>query len=164
MKFFFLASAAFAAVALTACGKGDPDAVKAGGVEWMTVSVTEKADSSWCPDDNEENCEKLGRLYSRDAALKVCPAGWRLPTDEEWGALSAAAAIDDSLRAKFPAPPTGYRSNNGTFSGASGYAYFWTATEYVAYDAPTGILRFSRTYHPDEDYKGYGFSVRCVKK
>jgi hypothetical protein len=163
MKSFFLALILFAPIVLTACGKSDPKTTKVGGVEWMTVSVNEVVDSSWCLDSNEENCEKLGRLYSHDAALKICPAGWRLPTDEEWGALSAAATIDDSLRAKFPAPPTGYRLNNGTFSGASGYAYFWTMTEYVAYDAPTGILRFSRTYHPDEDYHGYGFSVRCVR-
>lgn len=34
-----------------------------------------------------ENLEKYGVLYNWPAAEKACPAGWHLPTDEEWNQL-----------------------------------------------------------------------------
>jgi len=31
-----------------------------------------------------ENCQKYGRLYDYNEALKACPKGWHLPSDNEW--------------------------------------------------------------------------------
>ncbi len=31
----------------------------------------------------------LGRLYTREAAQKACPDGWRLPGDEEWWTMAS---------------------------------------------------------------------------
>jgi len=45
------------------------------------------ANGSVCHGDKESNCDKYGRLYNWDAAMKACPAGWRLPTVDEWGEL-----------------------------------------------------------------------------
>lgn len=42
----------------------------------------------WCYYDNNENYSKTyGVLYQWEAAIKACPAGWHLPTDEEWTQL-----------------------------------------------------------------------------
>lgn len=42
----------------------------------------------YCPDNNPKNVEKYGYLYNWEAALRVCPKGWHLPTDEEWTQLT----------------------------------------------------------------------------
>ena len=42
---------------------------------------------SRCYQDKPENCAKYGRLYTWDVAMSVCPKGWHLPTNEEWGEL-----------------------------------------------------------------------------
>ena len=34
-----------------------------------------------------ENCQKYGRLYDWDEAIKACPKGWHLPTPQEWQTL-----------------------------------------------------------------------------
>jgi uncharacterized protein (TIGR02145 family) len=33
------------------------------------------------------DCDKYGRLYDWETAMKVCPKGWHLPTNEEWETL-----------------------------------------------------------------------------
>jgi uncharacterized protein (TIGR02145 family) len=35
----------------------------------------------------QANCSKYGRLYTWDAAMKACPAGWHAPTFAEWYTL-----------------------------------------------------------------------------
>ena len=39
--------------------------------------------------DNEvqANCAKYGRLYNWETAMKVCPKGWHLPSNEDWEKL-----------------------------------------------------------------------------
>jgi len=34
-----------------------------------------------------DNCNKYGRLYDWNEAMKACPNGWNLPSDEEWQTL-----------------------------------------------------------------------------
>jgi len=42
---------------------------------------------SYCYGDVLINCEKYGRLYHYDAAMKVCPLGWHLPDTSEYNSL-----------------------------------------------------------------------------
>ena len=42
----------------------------------------------YCPDDEPKNMEKYGYLYNFEAAKRVCPKGWHLPTGEEWSQLT----------------------------------------------------------------------------
>ncbi len=70
---------------------------------WMKENLNYAADERWCFDDDVEWCELYGGLYSWDGAMAgtpssntipsgvqgVCPAGWHLPGDAEWGALHA---------------------------------------------------------------------------
>ena len=57
------------------------------GKTWMAENLKYKTDSSVCYNHDEQMCEKYGRLYSGEDALKTCPAGWHLPSKEEWGQL-----------------------------------------------------------------------------
>lgn len=56
----------------------------ADGKKWMSQNLNYETTDSWCAYDKESNCEKYGRLYTWSVAQKVCPRGWRLPSDEEW--------------------------------------------------------------------------------
>lgn len=58
---------------------------KIGNLTWMKENLRfDVPNASWCFDDNEENCADLGRLYTFQAALKACPNGWRLPSENDW--------------------------------------------------------------------------------
>lgn len=80
---------------------------------WMAENLrtTTGIDSSWCFNDEPENCETYGRLYTwatamginekyqTQSALKdgvisdtsynqgICPKGWHIPSDAEWQTL-----------------------------------------------------------------------------
>ncbi len=67
---------------------------KVGNLTWMKENLRfDVPDDSWCFDDDEENCAELGRLYTFQAALKACPVGWRLPTDNDWLDLEKALGM-----------------------------------------------------------------------
>jgi uncharacterized protein (TIGR02145 family) len=73
-----------------------------GGQVWMAENLNyfdiEGAASSvkndWCYWDKPENCESAGRLYTWKVAQRICPEGWRLPTNEDWRALLTAVGAD----------------------------------------------------------------------
>jgi len=73
-----------------------------GGQVWMAENLNyfdiEGAASSvkndWCYWDKPENCESAGRLYTWKVAQRICPEGWRLPTNEDWTALLSAVGAD----------------------------------------------------------------------
>jgi uncharacterized protein (TIGR02145 family) len=44
-------------------------------------------DTSWCYNDSDFYCDEYGRLYDWETAKTVCPAGWHLPSREEWDSL-----------------------------------------------------------------------------
>ncbi|HRH43732.1 MAG TPA: FISUMP domain-containing protein [Pyrinomonadaceae bacterium] len=58
---------------------------KIGNLTWMKENLRFNVpNASWCFDNDDENCAELGRLYTFQAALKACPYGWRLPSDNDW--------------------------------------------------------------------------------
>ncbi|GAB5525056.1 MAG: fibrobacter succinogenes major paralogous domain-containing protein [Roseivirga sp.] len=69
--------------------------IKVGGQWWMSENLNFKSDSSWVYDNAEENSEKYGRLYNWASAMTGCPAGWHLPTDEEWMALEIRLGMNE---------------------------------------------------------------------
>jgi uncharacterized protein (TIGR02145 family) len=46
--------------------------------------------------ENDTYAEKYGLLYTYQAAQKVAPEGWRVPTDEDWQMLEKKLGIPDS--------------------------------------------------------------------
>ena len=120
------------ALLLAACLKDDVkpsngiEFVRIGEQVWMAKNMDTDVSGSFCYKGDSLNCKKYGRLYTWDAAQKVCPDGWRLPTENDFRQLreyargadekNIASVLKspewDSLGRKngFNALPGGYRS------------------------------------------------------
>ena len=155
--------------------------VTIGTQTWMAENLNYEIDGSYCYDGVDSNCTKYGRLYTWTVALESCPAGWHLPSKEEFEIL--LAEIGDSLAGKmlkskdgwdndgtgtyaygFTALPAGYWNYAGGYYYEGRDAYFWSSTgapgEYAIHmDLFCNNKNALLTYL----YKRYGFSVRCVK-
>jgi len=138
--------------------------------------------SSFCPEGDSRKCKEYGRLYTWEAAQVACPAGWRLPTRDDFNGLVAAAGAasvagkvlkstsgwfkkgNGSDDLEFAALPAGYKGDR--FDGIGGYAYFWSAT--ADGDEPAFayylFLDFSSDAAELKSFdKNSARSVRCVK-
>jgi TolB-like protein len=61
-----------------------------GGNRYMVENLNYKKGKSWCYGNNNSNCDKYGRLYDWKTAKTVCPAGFHLPSRQEWNNLVTA--------------------------------------------------------------------------
>ncbi len=175
--------------------------VRYGDTEWMTSNLKFKVDSSYIYQDynarddeeSEENLEKYGRLYSYRSALKACPDGWRIPTDEDWQKLEQYLGMSSSesngldwrgniarnmLTLKGDTCDLGLRLGGyyteHTIMGTSGfrfmgvYAFYWTSTRDNSKD---GLYYYYRklTYAQNSVYRQsmepeqQYLNVRCVR-
>jgi len=143
----------------------------------------------YCYNDDLANCNTYGGLYQWNEAMQyvtsqgtkgICPTGWHVPTLNELMTLgSTVAGNANALKAVeqgtgngagtntsgFTALLAGDRFFAGDFESFGEEAFFWSSSEYDALNASHMDL-----YNDDnliyiglDDYKEYGFSVRCVK-
>ena len=61
--------------------------VKIADREWFADNLNLNVPNSYCYAEDENNCMAYGRLYTWEAAIQACPAGYRLPTDEDFESL-----------------------------------------------------------------------------
>jgi uncharacterized protein (TIGR02145 family) len=163
---------------------GTPIPLVTGDKEWGAL----KAPAYCWFNNNIENREEYGALYNYYAAnsKKICPAGWHVPSNEEWTTLVAVLGDEATAGNKlkeagmdhwnnalvavtneydFTALPAGYRAFVGNFpADGNNYAIWWTTTEYNADKAWNRGLYFNtpRIFNGYRD-KRSGFSVRCIK-
>jgi len=149
--------------------------VKIGSQVWMAENLNYEVKLSHCQEEKSKNCQKYGRFYVWDEAVKACPPGWHLPSKWEWETLFTTAG-GQLTAGKELKSTSGWRSNgNGTdtygFSAlpADGhqygyYAMFWSSTETsstIAYHV--ALVNKHEGVGSGENDKNFGMAVRCVK-
>jgi uncharacterized protein (TIGR02145 family) len=159
--------------------------VTIGAQTWMAENLNYAAEGSKCYKDEDGNCAKYGRLYNWATAKTACPAGWHLPTDEEWTALINHIGGEETA-GKYLKSASGWNDNgNGgddygfsALPGGSGFylsgggfggfgkigemSFFWSATAAEKggywYRAMRGENEKITKYYSAQSL----FSVRCV--
>lgn len=158
-------------------------------IEWIE---TTKPAFCWY-DNNIGNKNIYGGLYNFyvfDTAFnggkKLCPAGWHVPTLDDWEILiefmggykvagsklkdldfyfDPASVSDISNSEGFSAIPGGYRSGDGTFDKIDKWSCYWTSTEYSPTSGYAMVISDNSTAITKNEKisKKLGSSVRCVK-
>ncbi len=135
--------------------------------------------TTFTPNDDSRTIAEFGRLYDWESARMVCPAGWTLPSEDDWRLLDRAVS-EGRLRLHNSTPTPGRSAprdqtafgvrfagyaSEGAFDSLFGTtAVFWTAS-------PAGLgLAWSRvvtvgqnSLRPATQHTHYGFSVRCIR-
>ena len=97
--------------------------VTIGSQTWMAENLNYAMDGSYCYAGNPANCAEFGRLYTYEAAMRACPAGWHIPTRDEWWTLA------ESFNLSIPA------------SQATGYEKWPNATDSYGFSIRPGGIR-----------------------
>jgi uncharacterized protein (TIGR02145 family) len=137
--------------------------------------------------NNSANKTAYGALYNWAAVNtgKLCPAGWHVPTDAEWGImadhLGGSAAAGGKLKESgiahwstpntgasgesgFTALPGGWRGSSGEFLNMTKQGLWWSSSSYSTTDAyRLGIDYLGSGVSRLNESGKYGLSVRCLK-
>jgi len=133
-----------------------------GGVTWMVQNLNfATSNGSWCR--NNTNCSSggtCGRLYDLSTAQVVCPAGWHLPSKQEWEAGIGYKAISVGIEEGVGAATCDFRLySNGTYSGTE-IGLWWLADgSFVYYDKNNYCFNCNMEIMRSERN---GYSVRCI--
>lgn len=159
--------------------------------QWKQAAIEGKP--AWCYYDNDlDKGKKYGKLYNWYAindSRGICPEGWHIPSDEEWGDFtrSLGGGAGDKLKSKsgweyagngsdslnFSALPAGLRYHSGSFDDIGKYAYLWTSSGkekgwFGAHGASGRYLSYRDSAIGENVIvgfrKGTGMSVRCVRR
>ena len=88
--------------------------VAIGAKNWMGENLNYAAEGSVCYGNSADNCAKYGRLYELATAKTACPAGFHLPTDEEWSTLTNEVGGSNVAGAKLKSSTGWDNDGNGT--------------------------------------------------
>ena len=168
------------------------ETVEIGNQVWFAENLNYETENSWWYDNDPDNGETYGRLYTWHDALDACPDGWHLPTDEEWKTLEMELGMSrnetDTVdyrgtdQGKQMKATSGWLSDgNGTnssgfnalagggfyhtnFQGLGLSAWWWSFTENEHSTAwGRGLLSYYETMGRGYGYKTAGHSIRCLK-
>jgi len=147
--------------------------VKIGGQTWMAENLAFNADSNcWAYYNDQNFVAKYGYLYNWETAKTVCPAGWHLPSEEEFETLikdcggnsyDACKALSQDGSSGFSARFGGWYCDYNKFYDIGKNAYFWSSTPdgdgyayilYISSDSKAHTLRHNN--------RSFGYSVRCI--
>jgi len=173
------------------CGGQTYGTVQIGDQVWMAKNLNYNVSGSKCYGNAESDCNKYGRLYDWETAKKVCPSGWHLPSDSDWGELESYVESDNGcsscagkhLKSKsgwnsngngtdtygFAALPGGHGGSDGSFKFVGSSGYWWTASEHTSNFAYSRLMDDTKeyVYYNDEyfyhDNKNLLRSVRCLQ-
>jgi len=147
----------------------------------------------YCYNDLDSNCNLYGGLYLWSEMMQytanggvqgICPTGWHLPTDGEWGVLSTFLGGDSIAGGKmketgitnwaspntgatnvsgFTALPGGMRGSAGPFYWITLSGNFWTSDQSDFLNAwVRGTNNDGKAVNRSDVGKDHGFSVRCI--
>lgn len=138
-------------------------------------------------DNDPENGDVYGRLYTWEMAMDACPPDWRLPTRSEYAMIREYLGGEYAAGGKMKLPgtdhweePNEWATNSSGFSapGSGGYmpghlefyslgesATYWTMTETIYGNAWSMALMTTngRMTIQNTTDKSLWFSVRCIK-
>lgn len=145
---------------------------------WMAENLrtTTGIDSSWCFNDEPENCETYGRLYTwatamginekyqTQSALKdgvisdtsynqgICPKGWHIPSDAEWQTLFDFVDASNGIATAGQS----LCDPNGAWKGYDDYPM---TDDYGFSAIPGGKYQYSLENNSNEGWKNFGESM-----
>jgi uncharacterized protein (TIGR02145 family) len=143
--------------------------VKIGKLTWMAENLNFETAKSWCYGNADSNCTKYGRLYTWNAAMKACPAGWKLPDTAAWNNLIRAAG--DSVAGTRLRSKTGWANyyGSGHFLSDHGRRSI-PGTDEFGFSALPGGRRDNSSYYDAFEYdftsgrwwSATEFGIRCT--
>jgi uncharacterized protein (TIGR02145 family) len=160
---------------------GDPIPEVKDAEKWSQLNS-----GAWCYYDNDSANGKIyGKLYNWFAVNEsrgLCPAGWHVPSDDEWTVLGNYLGGNEVAGGKlksttgwnapnsgatnssgFMGLPGGYR-NDGTYSTIGDLGGWWSSTESVSSLAWGRSMYYNASdVYRYNDVEHNGSSVRCVK-
>ena len=155
-----------------------------------SVATPDLEGKRWCYDDEQEQCDTYGSLYSCEISKSVCPAGWHLPTESDWQDLlnfmtRMGVDLDKGLRAKsgwynytghsnngtdvfgFTALPGGIMYEANSYGNATREAWFWYVQDCSLNEYEALYLSSEETNFVSSSISGGkitdAYSVRCIK-
>lgn len=163
---------------------GDPILEVKTNEEW--VNAAENKQPAWCYYDNDPaNDKKYGKIYNWYAvndSRGLAPAGWHIPSDEEWTQLTNHLSGEREAGSKmkstsgwalngngtnssgFSGLPGGLRTNMGAFGYIGNTGTWWSSSEKTFSNAWLRSMNcYSGKVEKSWMQKNGGAYVRCIK-
>ena len=154
------------------------------GQMWMMQNLNTPINNSYCYQNNDANCEKYGRLYEYEAAVRACESlgeGWHLPSGEEWRAMikvyggvdedsddygqKAGQQLGQGGNSGFNATYGGMKRYSSDYSDLGQFGNYWTGSfdknrnhKTIAFSSSKAVY-----YQTTSSAKKIAYSCRCVK-